>query len=57
MKHISVTLHFGRHLAFPKSIRLGWKNLLGTDTLAYEEHLSKLKFTYDWAKEYPIGLL
>jgi hypothetical protein len=28
----------GRHLALPKTIRLGWKGLPGSTTLAYYEH-------------------
>jgi hypothetical protein len=30
---------FGKALALPTNIRLGWKGLAGTDTLTYYEHL------------------
>jgi hypothetical protein len=30
-------IHFGRLLALPSNIRLGWKGLPGTNTVAYSE--------------------
>jgi hypothetical protein len=38
VKNLSGAPHYGKLLALPMSIRLGWKGLLGTDTLAYYEN-------------------
>jgi hypothetical protein len=39
MKYLSGAPFSGRPLALPKNIRLGWKGLPGTNTLAYYENL------------------
>jgi hypothetical protein len=36
--HLSGTLLLGRLLALPKTIRQGWKDMPGTNTLAYYEN-------------------
>ncbi len=38
MKNLSGTPHYGKILALPMNIRLCWKGLLGTNTLAYYEN-------------------
>ncbi len=38
MKHLSSSLLKGRLLTLPINIRLGWKGLPGTNTLAYFEN-------------------
>ncbi len=38
VKHLSGAPHWGRHLASPTNIRLGWKGLPGTNAVAYYEH-------------------
>ncbi len=38
MKHLSGAPLKGRPLALPANIRLGWKSLPGTNTLAYYEN-------------------
>jgi hypothetical protein len=38
VKKLSGAPHFGRLLVFPTKIRLGWKVLPGTRTLAYYKH-------------------
>ncbi len=40
MKHLSGSAEKGWLLASPTNIRLGWKNLPETNTLAYYENLS-----------------
>jgi hypothetical protein len=42
VKHLSGALLMGRFLSLLTSIRLGWKELAGTNTLAY---LKKLQIT------------
>ncbi len=37
MKHLSGAQLYGRLLALPTNIRLGWKGLPGTNALAYYE--------------------
>jgi hypothetical protein len=39
VKNLSGAPFLGRLLALPVNIRLGWKGLLGTNTLAYCEHV------------------
>jgi hypothetical protein len=39
MEPLSGTPLYGRLLASPTNIRLGWKSLPGTNTLAYYENL------------------
>jgi hypothetical protein len=39
VKDLSGVPIFGRLLALPTNIRLGWKSLLGLNTPAYYEHL------------------
>jgi hypothetical protein len=46
MKHLSSAPFWGRLLALPTNIRLGWKSLPGANTLAFHENsqLSRKKF-------------
>jgi hypothetical protein len=39
VKHLSVATLWGRLLASPTNIRLGWKGMPGTNTLAYYKNL------------------
>jgi hypothetical protein len=39
VEHVIDAPLYGRLLALPTNIRLGWKGLTGTKTLAYYEHL------------------
>jgi hypothetical protein len=40
VRHLSGAPLYGRLLALPTNIRLGWKGLLGTNALSYNEEAS-----------------
>ncbi len=39
LKHLSGAPYYGRFTALPTNIRLGWKGLAGTNSVAYYKNL------------------